>query len=298
MPFLRPADLRRLKNLLFFARTLVEGYYAGRHRSPFRGHSVEFADYREYCPGDDIADIDWRAFGRTDRLFIKLFEAQTDMVVYPLLDTSASMDYAGLRRDGLSKLDYARFLVAALAYLVVQQGDKVALGMFRSTLDAFIPPGGTFSHLHGMLHRLEQRRPRGETNIAQVLKQAFGVIRRRGLLVIVSDLLEDPEPLWDALHRYRHRRFDILVFHVLHEDEVNLPDATNVRFVDSETNAELTTAVPEVRAAYKQRLDAHIDALRTGCAARRVDYNLVTTATPYYTVLERYLARRARGGAL
>lgn len=311
--FLRPAELRRLKNLLFVARTLVEGHYAGRHKSPLRGHSVEFADYREYCPGDEIADIDWKAYGRSDRLFIKLFEAQTDMVVYPLLDCSASMGFAGLAHAArgaagrnrpadasadapLSKLEYACYLVAALAFLVVKQGDKIALGLFREKLVDYLPPGGTFGRLYDLLNRLEHIRPEGTTNVAGVLRQSFGMMKQRGLLIVISDLLEEPAPLFAALNLYRHRRFEIIVFHLLHEEELHLPQATNVRFVDSETNEPLVTAVPEIRDDYTRRLEEHIETLRSGCAARRIDYNLITTATSYHSVLERYLVERAAAG--
>jgi uncharacterized protein (DUF58 family) len=301
--YLRPADLRRLKNLLFIARTIVEGYYAGRHRSRFRGHSIEFADYREYCPGDDITDIDWKAFGRTDKLFVKLFEAQTNMVVYPLLDCSASMAYAGLSVSSpagadapLSKFEYACYLTAALAFLIVRQGDKTALGLFRERLAEYFAPGGTFGHLYGLLNVLEQARPSGRTNVADALRQAFGTLTQRGLLIVISDFLEDPGPLFEALGLYRHRRFEIILFHILHEQELHLPSAANVRFLDSETNESLATVPADIREDYERRLAKHVDDLRTGCLARRIDYNLVSTATSYYAVLERYLADRSALG--
>jgi uncharacterized protein (DUF58 family) len=307
--YLQPEDLRRLKNLLFAARTIVEGYYAGRHRSPFRGHSVEFADYREYAPGDAITDVDWKAYGRSDRLFIKLFEARTDMVVYPLLDASASMAYVGAGAPGrflgrrhaagstrtatLSKFEYGCYLIAALAFLAIKQGDKTAVGLFGETLDAYTPPGGTFRHLHRILQMLERAEPVGPTNTANALRNAFPVMRQRGLLVVISDLLEDPGELFAALNLYRHRRFEIILFHVLHEDELSLPETALARFVDSETGQRLTASVPDIRTGYRERIQAHIDALRTGCASRRIDYNLVTTATHYNAVLERYLVNRA-----
>jgi uncharacterized protein (DUF58 family) len=311
--YLQPTELRRLKNLLFVARTIVEGTYAGRHRSRFRGQSVEFADYREYSPGDDISDIDWKAFGRTDRLFVRLFEAQTDMAVYTLLDCSASMAYAGFENSrtgvarrsspmpanspAVSKFDYSCYLVAALAYLTVKQGDKVSLGLFRDKLVDFVPPGGTFAHLFNLLRRVEAIAPAGQTRVAEALHRSFAAMKRRGLLVIVSDLLEEPTALFEALNLYRHHRFEIMLFHVLHDEELHLPAYPNVRFLDSETGQTLTTAVPEIREEYQQRIRAHIDALRSGCAARRIDYNLATTSTDYHSVLERYLVERAALGA-
>ena len=264
-----------------------------------RGHNVEFADYREYCPGDDIGDVDWKAFGRTDRLFVRLFEMQTDMVVYLMLDCSASMKYAGMEGKGhgpyppVSKLQYACHLLAAMAFLIVKQGDKVALGLFRERLDDYVPPGGTFPHLYGLLNRLERLEGSGRTNVAAALRQAFAATKRRGLLVVISDFLEDPAALFETLNLYRHRKFEIILFHVLHEEEYRLPTADNVRFIDSETHDAITTRIHEVRADYELCLGRHLEALRMGCTARRADYNLVTTSADYRSVLERYLVGRS-----
>jgi len=307
--YLRPAELRGLKDLLFVARTLVEGLYAGPHRSRSRGHSIEFADYREYCPGDDIADIDWKAYGRSDRLFVRLFEAHTNMLVYPLLDCSASMGYAGsggsrpgdtdaeLDEAPLSKLEYSCYLLAALLFLIIKQGDKTGMGLFRERLEEYVPPGGTFPHLYGLLNRLERASPAGQTNVSGVLREAFGAMKPRGMLIVVSDFLEEPSPLIDALGLYRHRQFEIILFHVLHEDELHLPRMSNARFVDSETDESVTVAPGDIREDYERRVSAHIEELRAGCRARRIDYNLVTTATSYYDVLGRYLAKRATAGS-
>ncbi len=303
---LDPGELRRLKNLFFAARRMAEGYYAGRHRSRSRGHTVEFADYREYSPGDDITDVDWKAYGRTDRLFVKLFEAQTDMVVYVLLDCSASMGYAGLDAEArsahaagsrtagpLSKFDHARYLLAAMAFLLIRQGDKVGLGLFTDRLTAYLAPGGTFRHLHAVLHRLEYAAPSGATDAAAALHETFGAVRRRGLLIVVSDFLEDPAGLFEALGRYRHHKFEVSLFQILHDEELRLPAAANLRFVDSESREGLAAVPAEIREEYMARFGRHLEALRSGCAARRVDYNRVTTSTNPLAVLERYLARRA-----
>ncbi len=370
--YLPAGELRRLRNLLFVARAIVEGHYAGRHRSRSRGHTVEFADYREYCAGDDVAEIDWKAYGRTDRLFVRLFEAQTDMVVHALLDCSASMGYDGFARDAgrsradgtlgeddapagrrfvargvspwtgspppaqapegrqvifrpagacddakrhtrglrrrlrtsghlragarsaasLSKLEYAKCLLAALAFLTVRQGDKVGLGLFREGLDEYVRPGGTFGHLYELLHRIEPAAPSGKTDIAAALRQAFAVTRPRGLLVVISDFLGDPDELFDALAMYRHRKFEVVLLQVLHEDEVCLPSGPGTRFVDSETGESLTAAPGDVAEAYEARLRAHLSALRTGCAARRIDYSLITTGMDHVSALRAYLAGR------
>lgn len=331
---LDPAQLRRLGNLYITARALAEGHFAGRHRSRSRGHAIEFADHRDYCPGDDITDIDWKAYGRSDRLFVRRFEARTNTAVYAFLDCSASMAYAGhgaastdvnrstpgwkrlasrIRRRlhgsaqaiqpgtggklgtiaARSKFDCACQILAALAFLAIKQGDRISLGLFRDQLDDYLPPGGTFGHLYDLLHRMERALPAGRTDVARALRAAFGAIRRRGVLLVVSDFLDDTAALFDALALFRHRRFDIILLHVLHPDERRLPPQRQVRFRDSETGEAVAVNVADGSERYEAAVDAHIEALRAGCAARRIDYALVRTDAPYGESLGRYLAHRA-----
>src|SRR6266508_2376671 len=239
--FLHPKNLKALKNLLFAARIIVEGTYTGRHKSPYRGSSPEFVDYREYNPGDEIRSIDWKAYARTDRYFIRLFEKETDLNCYLLVDKSASMGYGGAAYKGVlptsevSKLDYACYLAAALASLMVKPGDKVSLALFDTKLERQIPPGGTFPHLYEILNTLEREKAGQRTSISRILQEAYPLYKRRGLLIVISDFLDEPEEIFRALNRYRHRHFEIILFHVLHQYEYELPPLDRVKFVDAET---------------------------------------------------------------
>lgn len=297
---LTPRQLGKLRNLLFTARTIVEGAYAGRHRSPFKGASPEFVDYREYHPGDELRTINWKAVARTERLFIRLFEKQTDMNVHLMIDTSASMGYGGRRNFDpfdpatLSKLDYALCLGAALAYLIVKQGDKVALTLYSDRVREHLPPGGTFSHLYSMLSAMERTEAGGGTAVAHALRSAYGLCRRRGLLIVVSDLIGEPAELFGALNLYRHRGFDIILFHLLHTHELMLPQMASVDFIDSETGEEVNSHPDEIREAYGRRIRDWIAELRAGARARRIEYESISTATPYSQALQKYMLRRSR----
>lgn len=293
---LSPREFGRFKNLLFAARAVVEGLYAGRHASPLKGGSPEFVEYRHYAPGDPVSLIDWKAFARSDRDYVRVTEKETDMNCYVLLDCSASMEYAGLGPRPLrqSKLDYACLLAAALGYLMVKQGDKAGVTLFDEKVRRHIRCGGTFAHLYGMLHQLERCAPAGRTSTARVLRDAYGLYPRKGLLVVISDFYEEPDALFRALGLYTHRRFEVMLLHVLHEDEHRLPALPHARFVDAESGAHITCRPQELRREYDRRIGAFIETLRRQSAARGIDYQFMTTAAPYDRVLRRYLVRRAR----
>jgi uncharacterized protein (DUF58 family) len=320
--YLRPQDLRRFENFQFAARMVVEGFYVGRHRSPFHDRSAEFSDYRPYVPGDEIRSLDWRAYARTDRDYIKLFRKETDMRCHVLLDTSRSMAFRDeaavlaqttprpgllerLRgRSGrtgaasppptalLSKFEYGAYLSAALCYLMIQQGDKASLALGASGLTTYLPPGGTITHLHGMLTHLERTQPDGETALANAVRGLFALTRRRGLLVVISDFLEEPDPLFDSLAMYTHRGWQILLLHVLTETELNLPGAGSQRYLDAETSGQLDADPEALRAAYQSELHHWLESLETQSRARGIHYSRMTTATPYDQALERYLTAR------
>lgn len=288
--YLDPAAIARLKNMDFVAKTIVEGYFVGKHRSPFKGTSAEFADYRPYSPGDDIRKIDWKVFARSDRNYIKLFREETNLVTYLVLDKSRSMKYRG---DGeLSKLEYACYLTAALAYLLIKRGDKAGLTVYDNQIRWFIRPGGSMPHLFQILSALENLRPARTTNLPGALERAFPLYKRRGLLVIISDFLDEPGIIFESLFRYRHKRFDIILFQVLHPDEVDLPDRPNLRFIDSETSASVIAEPSVVREEYRAEMRRFLDQMALFAQGQRVDYNVITTATPYQFALERYLQQR------
>jgi uncharacterized protein (DUF58 family) len=287
---LSPAELERFKNLLIFARSTVEGYFVGKHKSPYRGSSVEFADYKEYVPGDEVARIDWRAYGRSRRLFVRQYEAETDMVIYLLIDVSASMSYAGAGRQ--SKYLIAAKIAAALAYLMIHQGDKAALGLFGETLTRYVASGGTRRHLHSVVTELERVAPASTTGIAAALHECQALFKKRGRIVILSDFWTEPDAFFDALGPFLHRKFEILLLHVLDPDEFTLPPASAARFQDMESREQIEVEPEEIRAAYSESVQARIDLLAREAVNRRISHSLVSTRNPYIEAIEAYLGFR------
>ena len=291
-PLLSPGELERFKNLLVFAKSTVEGYYSGKHKSPLRGASSEFADYKEYVAGDDVAHLDWRVYGRSRRLFVRQFEHETDVVVYLLVDTSASMRYAGEGRQ--SKYLLAAKIAAALAYLMIRQGDKAALALFADKVTHFLPPGGTRRHLHRMVTDLERITPASTTGLAHALGECGGIFKKRGRLVVLSDFLADAGELLDALGQFQHRKFEILLLHVVDPDELNLPPVSVAKFVDMETGEQVQVEPEEIRRAYQENMRRIIDHLAREADLRQINHALVNTAHPYLDAIEAYLGFRGK----
>lgn len=287
---LSPAELERFGNLLVFARSTVEGYFVGKHKSPHRGSSVEFTDYKEYVPGDDVKRMDWRAYGRSRRLFVRQYEAETDMVIYLLVDVSASMSYAGTGQE--SKYIQAAKIAAALSYLMIHQGDKVALGLFAQTMKRYLAPGGTRSHLHNLVAELESVVPAATTGIADALVECNSLFKKRGRLVVVSDFWDDPDRTFEALSRFRHRKFEILLLHVVHPHELDLPGVSVARFQDLETHEIVEVEPEEIRAAYRASARQRVDALAREAHLRGISHALVHTDRPYLDAIEAYLGFR------
>jgi len=289
---LSPTELERFGNLLVFARSTVEGYFVGKHKSPYRGSSVEFTDYKEYVPGDDIKRIDWRAYGRSRRLFVRQYEAETDMVVYLLLDISASMSYSGTNRE--SKYVLAAKIAAALSYLMIHQGDKTALVLFAESMKRFLAPGGTRSHLHNLIAELESVVPASTTGIANALVECNSLFKKRGRLIVLSDFWDDTEKTFEALSRFLHRKFEVLLLHIVHPHELDLPSVHAARFHDMETHEEVELEPEEIRAAYRESARRRADMLAREAYHRRISYALVHTNRPYLDAIEAYLGFRGR----
>jgi uncharacterized protein (DUF58 family) len=289
-PLLTPSELDRFKNLLVFARSTVEGYFSGKHKSPYRGSSAEFADYKEYVAGDDVSHLDWRVYGRARRLFIRQYEEETDMVVYLLVDTSASMSYAGEKRQ--SKYLLAAKVAAALAYLMIHQGDKASLVTFSDTINQYYAPGGTRRHLFNLVAELEKVKPASTTGIAQALFECHSLFKKRGRLVILSDFFTDRRELFEALGLFLHRKFEILLLHVLDPDELQLPDVSVARFVDMETAEQVQVEPEEIRAAYRETMRRNVDTLAKEADECRIAHALVDTRRPYLEAIEAYLGFR------
>ena len=291
---LSPAELAAYGNLLVFAKTRVEGYFSGRHRSPYYGSNAEFADYQEYAAGEDIGNVDWRVYGRTRKVFLRKYEEETDMAVYLVVDASGSMQYRGKGTE--PKFTRAAKIAAALAYLMIHQGDKVSLSLFGETLTKFLPPGGTRRHLYHIVRELERVRPKAGTGIDRALGECAGVFRKRGRIVILSDFMGDPAPLFDALAQFVHQRFEILLLQVLDPDELDLPDVDIARFIDIETGETVEVEPAAIRRTYRETMARFNDDLATQADARRVQYARVDTAEPYLSAVEAYLGFRTKKG--
>lgn len=285
-------ELERFENLLIFAKAIVEGYFAGKHKSPNRGSAAEFADYKEYVAGDDLARLDWRVYGRTRRLYIRQFEEETDMVVYLLVDASGSMRYAGERRP--TKFHLASRIAASLAYLMLTQGDKAALATFSETITNVVPAGGTRRHLHQMVRALEKIRPSRGTRLSDALTQCVGIFKRRGRLVVISDFLDEPASLYEALSQFVHRKFEILLLHVIDPDELHLPANSVARFVDMETGETIQLDPEEIRSNYEANMKERIDAIAREADWRGIQHRIVDTRRPYLDAIEAYLGFRGK----
>jgi len=285
-----PKVLAGISNLALRARWVVEGLMSGIHRSRAKGFSVEFEEHREYSPGDEIRRIDWKALGKFDRYYIKEYEDETNLRAYLLLDASASMNYAS---DGITKFDYACTLTASLAYLILKQQDAAGVVTFSNRIESFVPPRAKRDYLIQILHALENRGPAGETNVAKILEEIAGQIKRRGLIVLVSDLLDDPEQILNGLRQFRFKGNDVIVFHLLDQAELELPFEGNILFEDLEaTNLQVITDPRAIRTTYRQVVQEFITNMRQQCHDNAIDYQLLSTATPLDRALASYLSWR------
>jgi uncharacterized protein (DUF58 family) len=288
--FLSPDILSRIGSLELLARTVVEGFISGLHQSPYIGFSVDFVEYRPYTPGDDIRYLDWKLLARTDRYYVKKFQGDTNTRVHLLVDVSGSMNYGS---TGLTKLEYASYLAASLAYLVSRQQDAVGLVSFDQAVLEYIPPRMRPRHLHLILSALEKTKPGRESAISTVLGHVAELFDKRGIIVLISDLYEDSGLLGDALKLLRFKGNDVIVFHLLDETELNFPFADPAAFEDLETGEDLHVAPDELRLEYQRALNSHVEALRQTCGANRIDYQVMNTSAPLDHALFAYLSRRS-----
>lgn len=293
---LAPQELAALGGLEFVARHVVEGFLAGLHRSPHRGFSVEFAEHRAYQPGDDLRYVDWRMYARSDRHYVKQFEEETNLRAYLLVDASASMAWSSSPGELPPKLWYAKQLSACLALLLLRQGDAVGLIGFDEKMRAHIGPRGGRRHWHDLLRALEPLEATGRTEAANALRDIAGRLPRRGLVVLCSDLLVDPESTRLALQFLRHRGHEVLVFHILDPGELELPGDRNARFVDPETGEELPVSVAHLRNEYREAVERAIEEWRRALVPLGIDYTLLETDQPLVHALRAYLRKREKLG--
>lgn len=275
------------------ARTVVEGFVAGLHKSPYKGFSVEFAEHRQYMPGDPLKTIDWKVYGKSDRFYVKEFEEETNLRAYLVLDGSASMAF---RSAEVSKFDYSRYLAAALSWLMIRQQDSVGLLLFDSDIRRFIPARSAAKHLRVLLEELENAEPASTTGLAATLHRLAERVKRRGLVVLLSDLFDDPAAVMRALKHFRHKRNEVVVFHVLDAAERNFDFPREAVFEDLETKDRMLVRPWELRGDYRKAIAAWIDGYRRGCREIGVDYVPMNTETPFDTALLAYLEKRSRLG--
>ena len=285
--FVDPEVLARIDDLELLARTVVDGFVAGLHRSPYLGFSLDFAEHRAYMPGDDIRRIDWRLFARTDRFYVKQYEAETNADVVLAVDVSASMGYGSGR---VTKLDYARFLAAALAHLSARQRDRVGLVTFTDGPEESVPPA--VRHADRVLHALARARPGGKGEVTTALSRVGDGLRRRGMLVVVSDFYADADRILEVIRSLRFRGQDVMAFHLLDPAERELPGSEAATYRDMETGERVPIVPEEFREAYRARVERHVETLERGLTSSRVDYALLDTSRPLDRALYAYLYLR------
>jgi uncharacterized protein (DUF58 family) len=287
-----PTSLAKYGHLTFVARNLVEGFLTGVHKSPYKGFSVEFAEHRQYYPGDEIRHIDWRAFGKTDRYYIKEYEEETNLKAHLLVDASGSMAYAG---KNASKFQYAQYIAASLAYLMLHQRDAVGLATHDTQIRQLIPPRATSKHLLQLLRTLEQTKPGGETGLAPLWHSLAQQFKQRGLVVILSDCFEQVGPLLRALQHFRHRRHEVLLFHILAPEEVEFPFKKWTQFRNLEIAGHKMLVDPQrLRKEYQQNFQRFCKELRDAAGRCQVDYHQMRTDEPVDRALGIYLSKRQR----
>jgi uncharacterized protein (DUF58 family) len=292
--YLKPEVIRQVARLDLRAKFIVEGFLTGLHASPFHGFSVEFSEHRKYTSGDNISDIDWSVYAKTDRFYIKKFQAETNLTGYILMDLSGSMGYT--HRQELTKFEYAISLAAALGYLMIHQQDPVGLIAFDQQVRQSLPPRSKRSQLGNILSMLAKLTPSGETAIAKSLHQAASMIRHRGLIMLFSDLLADPEPIVKALHRLRHAGHDVIVFHILDEAEALFPFEGMLELEDNETHETLLVDADGIKADYLEEVAAFQSSMRKECLGARIDYVPLHTGMPFDKALMSYLQNRRHKG--
>jgi uncharacterized protein (DUF58 family) len=285
-----PTSLARYGRLALVARNLVEGFLTGAHKSPYKGFSVEFAEHRQYYPGDEIRHIDWRAYGKTDRYYIKEYEEETNLRAHLLVDASGSMAYGG---KGPTKFEYAQRVAASLAYLMLHQRDAVGLVTHDTQIRQRIPPKSSSKHLLKLLHALELTQPGGETALAPLWDHVALQATRRGMIVILSDCFEDVPRLLRALRHFRYKRHEVVLFHVLHPDELEFPFKKWTQFRNLEVAGDKRLVDPQrLRRDYKKNFDLFCSELRQACGLAQVDYHLLCTDMPVDRALGVYLSKR------
>ncbi len=288
-----PLNLRKLRNMNLVARFLVEGFITGLHRSPHKGFSVEFAEYRQYVLGDDVRRIDWKVWPKTHKLYVKEYQEETNLRCYILLDVSASMGYG---TGEVTKLEYASYLTAAIAYLMTKQNDSVGLILFSDGVSTFIPPKCSPEHLKNILVKLEHVAPANPTDVSRAFHAVAERVKRRGLIIVLSDLYDEPDNVLKALKHFRHKKHEVLAFHILDHAELEFPFDGVVQFKDMESGESVQLYPRHLRDEYLAKLRDFIRTYQRRCSDSDIEYIQVDTKTPYDLLLASYLSKRSMLG--
>ena len=289
--FLDPIVISKLSRMDIRARLIVEGFISGLHKSPYHGFSVEFAEHRQYFPGDELKHIDWKVFGRMDKFYVKEYEEETNLSCHILLDCSGSMEYTS---EEITKLEYSSYLAAALAYVLIRQQDSVGLVTFDEKIRKIIPPKSSPVILKNILRELEIIKPGGKTNIEEILHSLALRIKKRGLIILISDLFDNPENVLAGLKHFRHKKHEVIVFHIMDKNEYELPFKKTILFKDIETGEEIISEPETLKKEYKNMLNSFINKYKKECFENNIDYYQINTKTSYDKVLFDYLSKRKK----
>lgn len=290
--FLEPSIISKLNSLELKARFVVEGFMVGLHKSPYHGFSVEFTQHRPYQQGDSLRDLDWKVFSKTEKYFIKQYEEETNLKAYILLDTSKSMSFASGKN--ISKIEYSSILAASLGYIMIKQQDAAGLTLYSDKVNSYLPPKASRSYLQEILKSLSRIEPSLQTNTAISLNSIAEKIKRKGLVVIISDLFDDPEKIITALKHFRHQKNEVIVFQILDPIERSFAFGQDAVFTDMETGEELTTQPYQIQKAYKESMEVFINKIKTECLNANIEYNLLDTSMPFDKALFSYIQKRSR----
>ena len=289
--YLSPAVLAKIDNMSLRAKLVVEGYLVGRHKGPYHGFSVEFAEHRSYGQGDEIRHIDWKLYGKTDRYYIKRFEEETNLRSYILLDTSKSMSF---KSKSISKLKYGTSLAAGLTHLMTNQKDAVGLILFDKIIKKYIPPRTSNAHKNIIFNSLSKCRAGDDTNIRSILDVMAERIKKRGLVILISDLLDDPVNVIKGLNHFRHNKQEVIVFHLMDRQEFNFNFNERTRFKDMETGELITTDPWHIRSSYQQQINSFKDKYKKECGNQKVDYIPIFTDQKFDVALSEYIRKRSK----
>jgi len=289
---LNPSIIPKINSLELRARLVVEGFMVGLHKSPYHGFSVEFTQHRPYMQGDGLKDVDWKVYGKTEKFFIKQYEEETNLKSYILLDVSKSMDFSS--GDSVSKLDYASTLAAALSYLMIKQQDAAGLTLYSNKIVQHLPPKAARPYLHQILRTLSLANPSDTTNTATCLNSVAEKIKRRGLVIIISDLFDDVSSIISALKHFSYNKNEVIVFQILDPMERSFAFGKDAIFKDMETEEEMTTQPYQIQKAYKLAMEEFVNTIKRECLNSNIDYNLIETSAPFDKALLSYIQKRSK----